>query len=130
MKKITSAIGLFFLLVLALTLTGCGNSRYDVVRNGYLKAFGNQVSVGEAFEVVAGCSVKWAAKELAPAEAQHNTHYLVEAKWEGRGGDIVIQFVVKNDGSDFRLHGSIINGEYNNALTTILAIKKAYNDKN
>lgn len=127
MRKSTIVLSLLFSILLV--LAGCGNSRCDVVKNGYLKAFGDQVTIGEALDVVGG-SVDWVAKELAPSEADHNTHYLVEAQWEGKGGDIVVQFVVKNDGSDFRLHGSLINGKFNNAFVTVLAIKKAYNDKN
>lgn len=127
MKK--SIIVLSLLFSILLILTGCGNSRCDMVKNGYLKAFGDQVTIGEALDVVAGGSVDWVAKELAPSEAEKDTHYLVEAQWEGSGGNIVVQFVVKNDGSDFRLHGSLIGGKFNNAFVTVLAIKKAYNDK-
>jgi hypothetical protein len=128
MKRSTIVLSILFSILLV--LAGCGNNRYDVVKNGYLKAFGDQVTIGEALEVVSGGSIRWEAKELAPSEAEKDTHYLVEAKWEGSGGNIVVQFVVKNDGSNFRLHGSLIGGKFNNAFVTVLAIKKAYNEKN
>jgi hypothetical protein len=127
MKKTILVFSLLFSLLIV--LTGCGSNKYDVVKNGHLKAFGDKVTIGEALDVVSGGATRWEAKALAPSEAEKDTHYLVEAKWEGSGGDIVVQFVVKNDGSDFRLHGSIIGGKFNNAFVTVLAIKKAYNDK-
>ncbi len=126
-KGITTAL-LISLLVFSI---GCGadTDKYNTVKNGYLKAFGDEVTIGQAFEVVSGGAVNWEARELAPSEAEHTTHYLVEAKWVG-SKEIAVQFVVKNDGSDFRLHGSLMGGEFVNAFTTVLAFKKAYNQKN
>ncbi len=122
--------GVIFTLLIVFFFSGCGDSRVDPIKDGYLKAFGTEVTIGEVFDVVAEGGVDWEAQELASSEAEASTHYLVEAKWDGSGGEIAIQFLVKNDGSDFRLHGSKIGGSFQNAIITILAIKKAYNQKN
>ncbi|MFC2145924.1 hypothetical protein ACFLRT_01030, partial [Acidobacteriota bacterium] len=52
MKKRVTKTRLLFLLPLTLILTGYCNNRYGAVKNGYLKASGDQASSGEAFVLV------------------------------------------------------------------------------
>ena len=82
------------------------------VSDGYLKAWGNEVKIGEIFQVVSSNSARWTAAKLASNEAERYTYYLVESVWSNDSGQRVeVQFLVDADGSSFRLHGCFLSGK-------------------
>ena len=52
--------------------------------DGYLKAWGNEVKIGEIFQVVSSNSARWTAAKLASNEAERYTYYLVESYPPGK----------------------------------------------
>lgn len=100
----------------------------SVVRRGYLRAWGSNVTIGEIFEVVAP-SASWTASKVAETDSQRYSHYLVEATWRNDSLDRVnMQYLVDTIG-DFRLHGCFINGKNVPDSQFILIVKEIWNEK-
>lgn len=117
------------ILILTATILSCGGSaNIDTVKNGFLDAFGDEVSVGEAFDVVSNNSTNWNEQELDDARWSSDDYKLVEASWEGTAGEVIIQFIVEKDGNSFELHGASVDGEFMEAMTVIYGIIAAYEE--
>jgi len=103
---------------------------YHSVKNGYLRAFGDEVTIGEVFDVVSNFTAYWTADYLGPKEKLKNSHYLVEAKWKNEYGKLVtIQFLCNGNGKEFELHGASIGKEFVDPWSTILGFKEAWIQK-
>ena len=82
------------------------------VSNGYLKVFGNEVTIGEVFNVVSEGTAQWSADRLASSEPEYLTHYLVESTWYNEKSQLVkCQFNVELSGSRFYMYGAFIGGK-------------------
>lgn len=119
---------MFFMFTFMVLLTGCGGLDTSVVKNGYLDAFGYEVTVGEAFDVVSYNTVKWRASELDDERYPSDEYYLVEASWEVDAGDLVVQFVADKNEDSFSLHGALIDGQYYEPLPVIYEFIDQYNE--
>lgn len=99
------------------------------ITRGYLKAWGDQVTIGEIFSVVAP-SAQWSAGKLASNESERYSHYLVEAKWINDNGErVAMQYLVTADGSNFHLHGCFVAERKLPDLQFLLAVKEIWQRK-
>jgi len=99
------------------------------ITRGYLKAWGDQVTIGELFSVVAP-SAQWSAGKLASNESERYSHYLVEAKWINDNGErVAMQYLVTADGSNFHLHGCFVAERKLPDLQFLLAVKEIWQRK-
>ena len=111
----------------ALIEASIGIYGWKTVTKGYLKAWGNDVSIGEIFSLVAPSAI-WSAAKLSDSEPERYTHYLVQAKWTNDNGERVnMQYLVTVDGSDFRLHGCFVSGRKMEDIPFLLAVKDIWN---
>jgi hypothetical protein len=123
MKK---SIVAFIAMMMLLTMVSCTSSNSKKVRDGHLDGFGHEATVGEVFDVVSDNSTSWDEQELDDSRYSNETYSLVEAKWNGESGKVVIQFVVEKDGNNFLLHGATVDGQFVEAYPLVEQINKEY----
>lgn len=106
------------------------NYGWKRVHAGYLRGWGNAVSIGQIFAVVAPGAV-WSANKLAENDSQRYDYYLVEANWTNtEGKKVAMQYLVDADGSGFRLHGCFVSGvRLDDNATFLTAVKEIYEKK-
>ncbi len=116
--------------IIAVMIISCGSGSSEIkkVKNGYLKAFGNEVTIGEAFDSVFKKSVTWSQGELSDERWSSEEYSLVEVKTSEDGSEINIQFIVEKNSQDFRLHGATVDGQFVDAQSIINAVISEYNN--
>ncbi len=121
-------MGTFILIALFVLGSLFGSGDYKVVRDGYLEAFGDEITIGEVFEVVSGGGVTWSSTDVKKKyKGLAKSHYVVQAKWKNRKGEpVVIEFLVSKKGEGFRLHGAKAGDRFLNAQQVILGIASEY----
>ncbi|GMT49061.1 MAG: hypothetical protein IEMM0008_0600 [bacterium] len=124
-------MGTFILIALFVLGSLFGSGDYKVVRDGYLEAFGDEITIGEVFEVVSAGGVKWSSVGVKKKYKDlSKSHYVVQAKWKNRKGEpVVIEFLVSKKSESFRLNGAKAGNQYLNANQVILGIASEYDKK-
>lgn len=121
MKKIVTTITMMMLFV----MIGCTSSNVKKVRDGKLYAFGDEVTIGEVFDVVSGNTTSWEEEELGGK----SNMVLVDAKWDGEGGKVLVQFMINKTEDEFYLNAATLGGQPVDAYSVIHEIKSEYNKR-
>jgi len=109
--------------MLLIAIVGCTSSNVKKVRDGHLNRFGDEVTIGEVFDVVSGNSTSWEEDEL------DKDYVLVDAKWDGAGGKVLVQFLVKKSEDDFSVNATTLNGQPFEVWDILNEIKSEYNKR-
>ncbi len=124
LKELDYIISQDKLIDVAIRLYGC-----KIVTGGYLKAWGNAVTIGKVFAVVAP-EAKWSCGRLVDNAPERYSHYLVQAEWTNDSGyPVVMQYLVAVNGSGFRLHGCFVSGREIPSDSYIQAVKEIWDEK-
>jgi len=110
--------------MLLITIISCTSSNVKKVRDGHLDSFGYEVTIGEVFDVVSGNSTSWEEEELGSTDL-----VLVDAKWDGVGGEVLVQFLVNKTEDDFSVNGTTLGGQPFEVWDILNDIKSEYNKR-
>lgn len=115
---------------------------YEVVKNGHLAYFGDEISVGALFQNLADGPVIWSASKIVSPEDFKKSHYLVEARFSvlksllekenilnllGVKKIVLnVQFLVEKNSIEFQLYSGTLN-DINNSGEEMLKLLRDLN---
>ena len=123
-KKMRKSILVLLSIMLLITIVSCTSSNVKKVRDGHLDAFGNEVTIGEVFDVVSGNTTNWEEEGL-----DNSNLVIVYAKWDGAGGEVLVQFFTDKTDEEFSLSGGTIGGQAFEVWDLISGLKSEYNKR-
>jgi hypothetical protein len=99
------------------------------VRNGYLFAFGNKVTIEEVLRWVSNGGDEWSSYTLDSNDPLARRYYLVESRWRTRENkSVVVQFLIKKESNELQLEGASVDGKFVNALGFVTEVAELYRE--